>query len=75
MHIKNNIEAIGAYPTPTENEKHEWSEIGPDLECKGNSWSVEANPILKMGNPNIEVKMSDPMGAKSSMSKGKKPLA
>lgn len=75
MYKENNIQAIGVYPKPTADEKHEWAEIGPDLNCKGNLWSVEANPALKMGNPNVEVKMDDPMGAKYSMSKGKKPLA
>lgn len=72
--MKNNLESVGAYPSYTSEEKHEWKEIGPDLHCHGNKWSVEANPDLKMGNPNIEVKLDDPFGCKSSMPKDKKPL-
>lgn len=71
----NNLESVGAYKKEsTSEEKHEWAEIGPNLNCPGNMWTVKNNPDLKMGNPNIEVKLDDPFGAKSSMAKDKKPF-
>lgn len=45
----------------------------PEL-VASNQWFAGANKMLAVGNPNVVVKVEDPMKAKSSMSTGKKSL-
>jgi hypothetical protein len=62
-------------PTMDSEETHEWKELMPEPAGHCSNLSLPmVNKSLIAGNPNLDVKIDDPYGAKSSMADKKKPL-
>ena len=73
--MKEKLPANLVESTCSSEDMHEVMELLPEAPgAHANLWYTGANPMLGKGNPNVVVDLSDPFKAKSTMSKGKKPL-